>query len=104
MRKLAPMEAADVIYSECDAELTEALLESLGEHIFYRDLPKPSSKIRRLLARGIVRLLHRTTRTETQTAADGSEFVSYRNRILERSDHPYAQTLLGPSRADRTHQ
>lgn len=101
-RKLAPMEAADVIYSEGDAELTEALLESLGEHIFYRDLPKPSSKIRRMLARGIVRLLHRTTRTETGTAADGSEFVSYRNRILERSEHPYAQTLLGPSGADPT--
>ena len=96
-RRLTPMEAANALYSESSGAVAEAIVASLRQQVFDAELPKPSTGIRRSLAKLVLRILKRTTRAETQTAADGREVLVYRNRILERSNHPYASTLLRPS-------
>ena len=56
--------------------------------------------MRRRVAALVFRLLKRTTREHVRTGEVGLDYTAYRNRILERSGHPYAQTLLEPSGAD----
>ncbi len=97
---LTPMEAVNILYSEGQNELTEAIIASLRREIFNNHLPKPAPSFKRWLAVITFQLLKRTTRTATKTGHDGQEFISYQNTILERSDHPYAQALLETSGAD----
>ena len=97
---LKPMEAAVALYSERDSEVAAAIVASLSREIFDRDLPKAASRIKRRLAGLTYRILKRTTKEHVRTDPDGTEYVAYKNRILERSGHPYAMTLLEPSGAD----
>jgi hypothetical protein len=95
-----PMEAVFALYSEHDEDLAEAIIASLNRQIFEEAVPEASGRIRRRLAWAVHRLLKRTTRAHVRTGPDGKDFVVYRNRLIERSHHPYALTLLEPSEAE----
>ena len=97
---LTPMEAVNALYVDEHEEVPEAIIASLSDAIFDGEVPRTASGLKRRLARPVTRLLRRTTRTETRTEEDGTETTVYRNRILERSGHPYAETLLSPSHSN----
>ena len=94
------MEAVNALYSTDDAELAEAIVASLRNRIFDGAPPTPAKEGKRKMSKLIYGVLRRTTREETRKAADGHEYIAYRNPILESSKHPYALTLLTPSGAD----
>ncbi len=98
--RLTPMAAANALYSNEPSDLPAAIVASLSHQIFDSELPKAAGKMKRRLAFLSYRLLKRTTREHIRTDAHGVEYIAYRNRILERSAHPYAMTLLEPSGAD----
>jgi len=98
--KLDPMESIDALYGEGQEETSRAICASINRRIFAGEAPAPSDVVRRGLARIVLRLLRKTTKPLTRTGPDGKAMVFYRNSILERSGHPYAATLLEPSRAD----
>ena len=91
---LAPMGAVAALYSEGDVSVSSAILSTLSTEIFEQPVPKPTSRFRAALAGLSYRVLKRTTvREESGGKASGG----YRNRLLERSGHPYAQALLASS-------
>lgn len=95
-----PMEAVATLYGEGHDEAARALVDSLSRRIFEAAPPHPSNHARRALARMVWHLMRGTTRPETRPGPDGRPVIVFRNRILERSGHSYASTLLEPSRAD----
>ena len=97
---LTPMEAVNTLYSHGQEELTEAIFASVSRQVFDEKAPDPSSGLRRFLARGVLRMLKRRTRTEYRQGPDGQEMTVFRNKLLERSEHPYAMTLLSPTAAN----
>jgi hypothetical protein len=97
---LTPMTALAALYGEGRVETARALVASLNRRIFEGTPPRPSNVIRRSLARGVVRLLRRTTTSSTAPGPDGEPVTRYENRILRNSGHPYAATMLEPTRAD----
>lgn len=96
---ISPMDAVNALYSEEDEAIAGAIVGSLSQQIFDSELPEPANRLRRRVARGIFRLLKATTREQKKTDHEGNEIVVYRNRILKRTGHPYAMTLLEPSSA-----
>jgi hypothetical protein len=94
------MEAVATLYGEGEEELSREMIESLSRRIFEGPECKPLGGVRRALTGFVFRLMDRTTRREVRKGADGVDVVHHANRILERSGHPYTQTLLHPSRAD----
>ena len=98
--RLTPMEALAALYGEGSEENARSVIASLSRRIFEQPQPQPSNRFRRALAHMVWHLMRTTTRTEKKPGLDGVEVTTYRNRILERSGHPYARTLLEPSRAD----
>ena len=90
--KVRPMEAVAALYSEGDMDLAEAILSSLSRAVFDQVEPPMANLMKRLLARANYRLLKRTT---IRVEQDGK--AQYRNRLLERSKHPYAHALLATS-------
>ena len=94
--ELSPMAAVEALYSGDDDALARAIVADMSDQIFAPTLPLPASRRKRRLARISHWLLGRTVRTEY----DGDVVSRYRSRILERSRHPYARTLLEPSAAD----
>lgn len=98
--KLTPMDAVSCLYGGGPEDPARALVASLGRRIFENDAPRPSNVFRRCLAAGVFHLMRHTTRNDTRPGPDGHPVVFHRNRILERSGHPYAATMLEPSRAD----
>ncbi len=99
---LTPMEAVNTLYSHGEEELSEAIFASVSRQVFGEAAPEPSGRLRRFLARGVLRLLRRRTRKEYRQGTDGQEMTVYRNSLLERSGHPYAMTLLSPSAANNS--
>lgn len=97
------MQAVETLYGEGNEVAARALVSSLVRRVFENPPPAPSGMVRRALARGVVRLMKRTTRREEQTTPDGRRRQIYRNRILERSGHPYAVTLLEAERDENAH-
>ncbi|MBU3665314.1 MAG: hypothetical protein FGM15_05480 [Chthoniobacterales bacterium] len=97
---LSPMDAVVALYGEGQDETARAIVAALNRRIFEGAPPRPSNLLRRALGRFAFRLMNRTTTCETRTGPDGHPVAVYRNSILERSGHPYASTLLEPSRAD----
>lgn len=97
---VTPMGAVAALYGEGQADTARAVVASLSNRVFDTTPPRPSGLVRCAAARVVWRLMQGTTRTETRPGPDGQQVVVFRNRILERSGHPYAATLLEPSRAD----
>jgi hypothetical protein len=98
--KITPMDAVAALYGEGNADLAGAIVSGLVRQVFEEKPPAPSNLLRRTIGRFAFRLMQRTTRPEKRPGRDGQDVVVYRNRILEDSGHPYARTLLEPSRAD----
>ncbi len=94
------MQAVEILYGEGQEETARSIIGSISARVFDTPPPSPSNIFRRGLARGVWHLMRGTTRTETRPGHDGQPVVVFRNRILERSGHSYAATLLEPSRAD----
>jgi len=94
------MQGVEMLYGEGQEEIARAIIGSISARVFDTAPPRPSNIVRRGLARGVWHLMRGTTRTETRPGHDGQPVVIFRNRILERSGHSYAATLLEPSRAD----
>lgn len=98
--KITPMQAVAALYGTGEEPLARAIVASLGRRVFEAKPPSPSNLLRRGLGLFAFRLMQRTTHAEKRAGRDGKEVLVYRNRILEKSGHPYARTLLEPSRAD----
>jgi len=92
--RVRPMEAVAALYSEGDVDLAEAVLSNVSRAVFDQVEPPMANLMKRLLARANYRLLKRTTVRTHAGEGGGSQ---YRNRLLERSKHPYAHTLLATS-------
>jgi len=89
-----PMDAVAALYSEGSVDLAEAVLSCLSRAVFDQAEPPMANLMKRLLARANYRLLKRTT---VRTEAGEGGMSQYRNRLLERSKHPYAHALLATS-------
>src|SRR4051812_15340051 len=92
MEPMRAMDAVDVLYSEGDHELSEAIITSLSRAVFEGSHGRPAGLAQRTLARISYRVLKWTT---TRRKLDGKGYRgAFRNPILERSGHPYARALL----------
>lgn len=96
LRAVRPMDAVAALYSEGDVEVAAAIFASLSKAVFDQPAPKPAGRLQSLLSRITHRVVKRTT-TRHQAAEGGHH---YRNRLLERSRHPYAKSLLASSSAE----
>ena len=95
LRIISPMEAVAALYSTDEEALADAILSSLSQVVFGAGAPKPASLPQRVMARLSYRLLKRTTVRE-KVGSEGDS-IKLRNRLLERSQHPYAKSLLASS-------
>ena len=95
LAKLTPMDAVSALYSGQDWALSEAIVGSLSRAVFGEGGIKPAGLVQRAMARASYRHLKRTT-----TRVDHPESSGFSNRLLERSGHPYARSLLSASRKE----
>ena len=99
MEPLRAMDAVAALYSEGEHELSEAIIASLSRAIFEGDPGRPAGRAQKALARISYRVLKWTT-TRRRCDVEGYEGGAFRNPILERSGHPYANALLDSSSRD----
>ena len=97
MDHLKPMEAVAALYSGNDHQLSAAILGSLSKTIFEGSHAKPAGALKQVLARLSHRVMQLTTRSITSVDETGSVTPIFSNRLLERSNHPYAKVLLNSS-------
>ncbi len=97
MQNLKPMDAVAALYSQDDHKMSAAIMASLSQAIFHGSDIKPAGRLKQALARISHRVLQRTTRTSIHVDGEGRETTVFRNRLLERSGHPYAKSLLTSS-------
>lgn len=96
--RIRPMDAVLALYSDDHLDVAEAIIASLGHSVFGKT-PSPAGSAQRAMARVVQRLL--TWTTSRHASPDDKEApVQYRNRLLERSQHPYAQSLLASSKRE----
>lgn len=95
MPPLKPMDAVSALYSVHKPEVSIAVFNSLSQAIFEGHGIQPAGILKRLLSRFSHRLLTRTTTAVQERDAHGNESTIFRNALLERSGHAYAQSLLG---------
>jgi hypothetical protein len=93
------MDAVVALYSDGDQELSEAIIASLSRVIFSGKQGQPAGPLQRVVSRISWRVLKWTT-TRRKVGAEDYEGGAFRNRILQRSGHPYARALLDSSRKD----
>ncbi len=97
---LTPMRAMAVLYGDGNEEASRELVDGLSWQIFEGPERTPLTGLRRAMTGFVFWLMQKTTHEEVRSEPDGSKVVAYRNRILERSGHPYTMTLLQPSRSE----
>lgn len=97
MDNLTPMSAVAALYAKDGHELTEAIVASLSRAIFHDDEAKPAGRRKIFLGRVSHRVVRWTTRSARIQAESGDDAMIVRNRLIERSGHPYAQSLLTSS-------
>src|SRR4051812_5913885 len=95
LSNLGPMEAVAALYRGEDAALSESILADLSGRVFHGPLVEPAGAAKCLMARVSLRLLQATTHMDN----GGPAPPAYRNRLLERSGHPYAISLLNSTSA-----
>jgi hypothetical protein len=100
MINLKPMDAVDALYSSGQHELSEEIVASLSRFIFSESESRPAGWIQRTLARVSYRVLQWTTTSTSPENGSGSEVPVFSNKLMERSRHPYARSLLGSSRSE----
>jgi hypothetical protein len=97
MKALTPMGAVAALYSPGQHDLAEAIIASLSQAIFHDPDHKAASKKKLFLGRISQKLVRWTTRSHTVVDDGGISATLFRNRLMERSGHPYAQALLSSS-------
>ncbi len=100
MQDLKPMGAVAALYSGDNRELSAAIIASLSQRIFKVGKIRPAGWLRTAMARLSHRILKWTTRSSSSTDAHGVETTVFSNRLMERSRHPYAKSLLTSSCVD----
>src|SRR5258705_101072 len=100
MIKLKPMEAVRALYSSDQDELSEEIVASLSHAIFGGSETRPAGWVQRTLARLSYRVLQWTTTSSKPEAESGSRVPGFSNKLMERSGHPYAKSLLASSRTE----
>ncbi len=100
MKDITPMNAVAALYATDRHELADAIVASLSQAIFHEDEAKPASKRKVFLGRVSQKVVRWTTRTSASRNEVGDEVTRFRNRLMERSGHPYAQALLTSSHSD----
>ncbi|MEX1118198.1 MAG: hypothetical protein WEB60_05325 [Terrimicrobiaceae bacterium] len=98
--EMTPMQAMATLYGDGHEDASRELVDGLGWQIFEGPERRPLGGLRRAMTGFVFWLMQRTTREEVRTQADGKKVVAYRNRILERTGHPYTVTLLQPARSE----
>ena len=93
------MDAVAALYSEGEVELSKAIIASLSRALFGVTSAAPAGLVQRLVSRLSHRVLKWTT-THEKTDGQSGGTGSFRNPILERTGHPYAQALLNSSTKD----
>lgn len=96
---IRPMDAVAALYSEGEVELSKAIIASLSRALFGVTSAAPAGLVQRLVSRLSHRVLKWTT-THEKTDGQSGGTGSFRNPILERTGHPYAQALLNSSTKD----
>jgi hypothetical protein len=91
------MEAVAILYAKGDAKLSAAIFGKLSDAIFGGCETRPAPRIKSVLSRISHRVLHLTTRTSEGEDHTGAKTTFFKNRLLERSNHPYATALLTSS-------
>lgn len=89
------MEAVAVLYATGQEETSREIVASLSRAIFGGPGLEPANRGKQLLARISYRVLKWTTRAVEPQAEGQGGAVVYRNPILDRSGHPYAEALMG---------
>jgi hypothetical protein len=97
---LTPMQAMAVLYGDGNEEASRELVDGLSWQIFEGPERMPLKGLRRAMTGFVFWLMQKTTREEIRSEPDGKKVLGYRNRILERTGHPYTRTLLQPARSD----
>lgn len=100
MKALKPMGAVAALYAPDQHELAEAIIASLSQAIFHDPDPKAASKRMLFLGRISQKVVRWTTRSCSVVDDLGFTATRFRNRIMERSGHPYAQALLTSSQSE----
>src|SRR5712671_2857444 len=100
MINLKPMEAVEALYSSKQHELSEEIIASLSRTIFNGSATRPAGWIQRILARVSYRVLQCTTTSSKPEDVPGSKVTVFSNKLMERSRHPYARSLLASSRTE----
>ncbi|HSI65600.1 MAG TPA: hypothetical protein VLE43_20915 [Candidatus Saccharimonadia bacterium] len=95
MKHLKPMEAVAALYGSGREEESEAIVASLNRTIFGAHGLTPARPSKKILATISHRVLSWTTKSTRTQTADGAVATKYSNRILERSGHSYAHSLMG---------
>jgi hypothetical protein len=94
------MDAVAALYSDGQIELSEAIVASLSRALFGVASGAPAGLVQRVVSRLSHRVLKWTTTHEKTDDQSGGGTGSFRNPILERTKHPYAQALLNSSTKD----
>lgn len=97
MENLKPMGAVTALYAPDQHELAEAIVASLSRAIFHETETKPAGKGKIFLGHVSHRVVRWTTRAAKSQDSTGADITLFRNRLFERSGHPYAQSLLTSS-------
>jgi hypothetical protein len=100
MKSLKPMGAVAALYAPDQHELAEAIIASLSRAIFDEPDAKAASRGKLFISRISQKVVRWTTRSYTVVDDLGSTATHFRNRIMERSGHPYAQALLTSSQSE----
>src|SRR3982751_4310770 len=100
IQDLKPMDAVAALYASGQHKLSEEIVASLSRAIFSGEDLRPAARIQRFLARISYHGLKWTTKSVEIEDESGSKAIVFRSKILERSGHPYARSLLDSSRSD----
>ena len=82
------------LYSEGNQELSEAIIASLNRAVFDGRHLGPAGLVQRAMARASYRILKWTTTRRDGADHGDREGGACDNRLLERTEHPYARALL----------
>lgn len=100
MENLKPMGAVTALYAPDQHDLAEAIIASLSRAIFHENEAKPAGKGKLFVGRFSHKLVRWTTRTASSRDESGTRITLFKNRLIERSGHPYAQALLTTSQSE----
>jgi len=93
------MDAVAALYGSGQHELSEGIVASLSRVIFDGNDIRPAGWVQKIMARVSYRALKWTTKSVEGEDESGSKMTIFSNRLMERTGHPYARSLLDSSRS-----